>query len=84
MIPHYNLYPNPATNRVTVEFESITENSYTIELGDLMGRKLNSYHGKAIPGDNTREIDLAGIQRGIYLVKLVHDGKQEVRKLVVE
>ena len=81
---HFNLFPNPATKQVTVEFESETENSYIIEIDDMMGRKLDSYHGKSIPGDNMSEIDLAGIQRGIYLVKLVHDGKQEVRKLAVE
>jgi hypothetical protein len=81
---HFNLYPNPATNRVTVEFESITENSYMIELEDMMGRRLVAYQGKAIAGENAREIALAGINRGIYLVKVALDGKQEVKKLVIE
>jgi hypothetical protein len=80
----FNLYPNPATNRVTVEFECITENPYTIELGDLTGRTLIAYQGKSVMGENTREIALTGINRGIYLVKLVLDGKQEVKKIAVE
>jgi hypothetical protein len=81
---YFNLYPNPATNRVTVEFESNAENSYTIELDDLTGRTLIAYQGKAVMGENTSEIALAGIYRGIYLLKLILDGKQEVKKLVVE
>lgn len=81
---HFRLFPNPATNRVTIEFESSTENSYIIELNDMLGRKLSGYQGKALLGENTREINLAGIQRGIYLVNLVLDGKYNVKKLVIE
>jgi hypothetical protein len=81
---HLKLFPNPATNRVTVEFESNAENSYTIELDDMTGRTLIAYQGKALIGENVREIALAGINRGIYLVKVVLDGKQELKKLAVE
>lgn len=81
---HFNLFPNPASRRVTLEFGSRSELPYIIEIANMTGRKLIGYQGEAIPGENTREIELAGIQRGIYLVELVLDGKQEVKKIVVE
>ena len=81
---HFNLYPNPATNRVTIEFQSETENSFIIEVSEITGRKLNSNRGNSSFGTNTRELDLEGIDPGIYLVALTLDGKTELKKLVIK
>jgi len=43
-----------------------------------------SFQGITKNGKNTMEISLENMDSGIYLVKLFHDGKQEVRKLILE
>jgi hypothetical protein len=81
---HFNLFPNPASSKVTVEFESGSRVPYIIDLADLTGRKLFSCHGEATMGENNRELNLEGIAPGIYLVTLILDGKKEQKKLVLE
>jgi hypothetical protein len=81
---HFNLFPNPASRRVTLEFESWTELSYNIELADMTGRNLMESEGKAAIGENTVEIGLEGILDGIYTIKLSLGGNCEVRKLMIQ
>ena len=78
------LFPNPAKRSVTIEFNSWVEDSYIVEISDITGRKLNGYQGSSGFGENTRELNLSGIDPGIYIVKLILDGKQEMKKLMIE
>jgi hypothetical protein len=81
---HFNLFPNPASGQVTVEFNAEEEYSYTIDISELTGRKLTSLQGKTAHGTNTVNVNLEGILPGIYFVMLTCSGEQEVRKLVIE
>jgi len=83
-IPDLSVYPNPAQNSVTLNFNSYTSCSYTIDLVDITGRKLTTYRGNASEGENTRELDIESIEAGMYQVVLILDGKREVKKLVIE
>ena len=78
------IFPNPTSGLVTLEFNGIDEQTYFIDLVDRTGRKLATYKGKAIHGLNSRQLSLAGLEPGIYLVKLNLDDKQEVKKLLRE
>jgi hypothetical protein len=78
------LFPNPASRRVTLEFESWAELPYVIEIADMTGRNLMESGGKASIGENTFEIGLEGILDGIYTIKLSLGGNCEVRKLMIQ
>jgi hypothetical protein len=78
------LFPNPARELVTLEFNGTDGQSYFIDLTDMTGRRLATFKGKAIHGLNSRQLSLVSMEPGIYLVKLTLDGKQEVKKLMRE
>lgn len=80
---HLNIFPNPATNRVTIVFISGAETSYRIDLQDMTGRQVREINKNALTGINSVELDLAGVRDGIYIIKLILDGSQEVRKLTI-
>ena len=78
------LFPNPARELVTLEFNGLGDKSYVIDIMDITGRKLAGFKGIANSGKNNREMSVLNMASGIYLVKLILDGKQEVKKLVRE
>jgi hypothetical protein len=78
-----SVYPNPAKNSVTLEFNSYTSSSYAIDLVDITGRRLVTYRGNAGERENTIELDLESIEAGMYQVVLTLDGKREVKKLII-
>jgi hypothetical protein len=50
----------------------------------MSGRKLAGFQVKSSLGMNTSELDLNGIEPGLYFVMLSLDGRQELKKLVIE
>ena len=61
------LYPNPATNKVNIRFESAQTQSQ-IEVYDLTGRLMASFESSAKEG--VWELDLAPMATGVYVVVL--------------
>ncbi len=74
----FDIYPNPATTTVAISHNSNRRIS-TVTITDLSGRELQS-HGGAV-----REIDVSGLNKGVYMVQVqFENGAVAVRKLVVQ
>ena len=82
--PGFSLFPNPAKNKVYIQFYSESGQLCIINLSDMSGRKLAGYNMKSGYGMNTIDLNLEGIEQGFYLVTLILDGKQELKKLMIE
>ena len=76
---NFNLYPNPATNQLTVESEKAIN---AIEITDALGR-VQSFKFKV--QRPATQIDIHALASGIYFIKVYFgDGTMEVRKFVKE
>ena len=73
----FALYPNPAKSFVTLEFETLQENTL-LQILDINGRKVRTFDLKA--GQETLQIDLGDLPKGVYTVMLGNVTK----KLMVE
>jgi len=76
------VYPNPARNQLTVEFNSDKQIQYTVEITDMTGRKITGYSEETHPGKNSRVMDLKQINPGIYLVTITMEGNRWMKKLI--
>ncbi len=74
-----NIYPNPATNRVYIDFGSMQDEKTSLKLMNLNGEVIVSKPAILTQG-NTLELPLpAGLQNGVYL--LVIGGERTTRHL---
>ena len=73
VVENLKVYPNPAKS-----YFSVTENEavLTIELYNIVGRKLNSYEMKA-----GMKYDISDLQKGMYLVRLIDHNDKVVKTL---
>jgi len=79
-----NIYPNPAADRATVYV--LYDGSYdeaTIECYDMMGNIVLSLNTSTDHGTLTKEIDLAQVPSGIYLVKINIGTQQFTQQMVI-
>lgn len=72
------IYPNPSDGRFFIE----TEQRSMLEIYSLVGQKiyqkvLMENHGKIL-------IDISGCKKGIYLVRLIQDQRQIVKKVILD
>ena len=80
----FNVYPNPASDIVTIAFTSDGDQNYKVRLVDMLGRTVLEDNGKAVNGDNTHTFNLDGIAKSVYMVILQKGDVTYKAKLIVE
>jgi hypothetical protein len=73
----FKVYPNPATDQLTIETNNI--NLSSIEVYDLLGKKVFEQNKLS---NNT--IDISDLSNGIYLLTIKADNKSLTKKLVIK
>ena len=79
------IFPNPATDFITVTFISQTEKSVEIELFDVTGKVINKVSTENYNrGDNTIEINTSNLPSGIYFIKKISENSSESKRFIVK
>lgn len=82
--PSGSLYPNPAHREVTVAFEVESPVRASIDVVDLLGRKVQTLaDGFYYPGPHELTFDASSLPAGVYFVRLRVGDRVEIRSLVV-
>ena len=76
--------PNPATGTTTIAYNSAKGGDVKISVSDMNGRSVSSFTSYAAAGKNKFPIDLSGLAKGLYIVRIIDGGSTEVQKLIVE
>ncbi len=79
-----NLYPNPASSALFVNFESTTFGLMQVRLLDQVGKVVLNTQWNTSVGGNRNELDLNNIAPGFYQVEFELNGHKASAKIVVE
>jgi hypothetical protein len=78
----FNVYPNPANDKLFVEYNLNEKQTGSFELYDIIGNKVASY--KINSNLNSMQISINSLQGGIYTYKIIVDNNVvKVDKLVI-
>jgi hypothetical protein len=69
------VYPNPATNNLTIEANTAIER---VSVHNILGQEVLSKS----PKTNNTTLDISNLQRGTYIVKTTSEGKTETTKVL--
>jgi hypothetical protein len=75
-----DIYPNPVTDKFTIEFKNSPTSSYYFSINNMEGKEV--LNGKLTETKN--EIDMRDIPQGIYFVKIILGDKIGLLKIVRE
>jgi len=75
----FTLYPNPASEHLTLSWAAGSSIPGSVEIMDSLGRKV--YEGS--PDNRQQVVDISGWTAGIYFVRWEENGGRQVQKLVV-
>lgn len=79
-----NLFPNPASDKVHVQFNTAKSEDVTIRLVDLTGRTVQSMVITTEPGSNLAALDVMQVPKGIYLIEVNASANRTVKRFVKE
>ena len=78
------IYPNPSNTDFFIELNFNCRQQTTIELADLNGKTILAKDVGVLQGESRQTMDISGIAKGFYFVKIITPSGTEVRKIVVE
>jgi len=78
-----SIFPNPANDKTTISIESRVNSLINIELMNILGKTVRKEYMNLSIGSNTKELNLEGLSKGIYFIKLSNNKNTIVRKLTV-
>ncbi len=79
-----HIYPNPASEHVTVSFEANQEANYTLRLTDVLGRVVMKQSGISAIGNNQVELRIANFAKGVYSIILESGDETRKSRLVLQ
>ncbi|MCW3071773.1 MAG: hypothetical protein JWO44_1663 [Bacteroidetes bacterium] len=76
------IYPNPATNEISIELTLTETNNTFIEIKNILGQTVKKITNDFSPGKNNIEIDISDLPKGLYFVQLQNINNTYCKKLV--
>jgi hypothetical protein len=76
-----NLYPNPASEEVTLSFNNMDEGTYVITFFDFLGKQI-MLEQTQITNNTAVSLNVQDLSSGNYLVKIVHSDSGKVSPLI--
>ncbi len=78
-----NIYPNPASNLVNLEFYNESNQNAIISLINYTGQVVKAVDAGAAQGQISLELNLSGLNPGVYFLR-IDNGQVSTHKLVVQ
>ena len=78
---YFSIYPNPSKGVFNIRMAAISEFDY--DLYDITG-KLISQKLSIVPTNREYQLDLSSLSSGVYLLKIISDGYQTTKKLILK
>jgi beta-glucanase (GH16 family) len=78
----FSVYPNPASEKITLHFFNNQRETYSIFITDVLGRTV--YRGQSDTSlENKKEIDVSKLEKGTYEVALSGKDKLYKQKIII-
>ncbi|HTN45263.1 MAG TPA: T9SS type A sorting domain-containing protein [Flavipsychrobacter sp.] len=83
-MPGISIYPNPATDAATLQFDAVNATNVTIQVVDLTGRVVANIANENVQaGSRKFTINTANLPSGIYNVKIQTESGSQTQRLSV-
>ncbi|MBN1462707.1 MAG: T9SS type A sorting domain-containing protein [Paludibacteraceae bacterium] len=76
----YSLYPNPASNNVTVDINTTNKIDLTLNIYSVTGKLITSYSFL----QDKYQMDVSNLENGIYFVEIISNQWKKSQKLIIQ
>ncbi|NQX86353.1 MAG: Omp28-related outer membrane protein [Flavobacteriaceae bacterium] len=83
LVSNVTIYPNPATDKFNIGFDTSSAKNFTITVTDMLGRTVLSQQHKNLDGNNTIAISTHQFNAGQYIVTIATPKTSYSKRLIV-
>lgn len=84
IISDLTVFPNPATDNVNIRFNSVNAENTSIEVVNNLGQVVYTEYVGNISGEQTHQLNVSGLENGIYIVNIKSDNNMTTKMLSVQ
>jgi hypothetical protein len=84
LLSNVSVFPNPSAELINVNLNLKSEQKVSLELIDMLGKVITVKDLGTLQGDSKQSINVSGITKGTYVVRVVTEKGTEVRKIIIE
>jgi hypothetical protein len=77
-----SIYPNPSNGMININFSSLSENDFSLDLMDIYGKVQQSLTNLDINGQYSVSIDFRDLAKGVYFIRLNENGQSRTTKII--
>jgi hypothetical protein len=83
--PSFQLYPNPAEDHTTIQYNIVQPSHVSIIVYDASGKEMKTALNDDVEqGTHTLPLNIKDFTAGIYFVKMISDFRSETQKMMVQ
>jgi hypothetical protein len=79
----FTVFPNPANDIITVQFNAAENTKYSIEVFDIVGKKIMQNEASNLSGMQQIQLSLNDAAKGSYLISFSVNGERKGSKVLV-
>jgi len=82
-ISNLSIFPNPASDKINISFNSIVSDNFQFTLFDITGKTLINQNIKSTIGENKTTIDVSELDNGIYFYTISNSVISQSNKIII-
>ncbi len=79
----FSIYPNPTNNILTLDFTSKNNDKSVLSITNIVGEKIKEFQINTVSGINTLNLNLEGINNGVYFINFINNSSKSTKKFVI-
>jgi hypothetical protein len=79
-----NLYPNPASQKFTINLGDNTSDNINISIINSIGQQLKQYDESVFKGGSQANFDVSSLATGLYFISIKSEGITMTKKLLIK
>ncbi|HWY09736.1 MAG TPA: T9SS type A sorting domain-containing protein [Bacteroidia bacterium] len=83
-LTNVSVYPNPAKDNINLNFTNENAENASYQIINVIGQNVRLQNIPSTKGETTYNVNLNGIESGIYFIKLTVGNKSSVNKITVQ
>lgn len=81
----FNIYPNPSSGTFLMDMSLVESGALSIDLMDIRGSLVKSLLNENVTsGDFNFNFNITDLSKGVYFLKVTHNGVNTMKKLVIQ
>ncbi len=78
-----NVFPNPANENISINIDLYESANVLLDIIDITGKQVALVFNENVNGHISKQLNTENLQNGIYLVRLLVNGKMETQKISI-